>query len=652
MSSSSSTTRISSSDMIAISSTTRWSTGSGGSRRPGARLAPVYEEIAGLMLAFCQRRVNRIMRQVLRDRPGAGRIAALLTLTMVVPVLADPLTTPWERDPEATPRHAETVAWCERLAAASPTVTATVFGTSPEGRELPLVIWDPDGLSTPAAAHAADRVILLVQGCIHAGESCGKDAGMTLLRDLVARGGPEGVTLLFIPIFNVDGHERFGPHNRINQNGPREMGWRVTAQNLNLNRDFAKADAPEMRAWLGLWNAWKPHVLIDTHSTNGADYQYPITYGLELHGSLDAALTGWLEGYRDVLTGGLADRGFPVGPYVQFVRWHDPRSGLRSFLGGPRFSQGYAAVRNRPGILVEAHMLKPYPVRVAATRALLDVTLDHVASRAAELRRLTAEADARSASAAFRADSLTLRWNRGERSRPFEFLGVQYEAVTSEISGGDYFRYHADRPDTFLVDYHDAPEPAVRVPVPEAYLVPPAWTGVIARLEAHGVRMTRLTRPRELEVRGWRLRDCSWNQTPYEGRHRLDFAAQERRERRRFPAGTAVVDLAQPAARLIVHLLDPAGPDALLRWGFFDAQLTRVEYVESYVIEAMMPGMIAADPALADSLAARKARDPAFAGDPWAIRRWFYERTPYHDDRAWVYPVAAIDDRSALDFLR
>ena len=474
---------------------------------------------------------------------------------------------------------------------------------------------------------------------------------MTLVRDLAEQGGPDGLTLLFIPIFNVDGHERFGPYHRANQDGPREMGWRVTAQNLNLNRDFLKADAPEMQAWLRLWNRWSPDFMVDIHSTDGADYQYAITYGLELHGNLDDGLTGWLDRYLGAMEQAMASDGYPLAPYVAFRQWHDPRSGLRSWVADPRYSQGYAAVRNRPGLLIEAHMLKPYPVRVEATRLLLDHTIADLVATGAELKRLIARADDHAASPVFRAELLPMRWEATDRSRPFTFLGVEYEAVTSDLSGGEYFVYHADRPDTFEVEHFDQPDVAASATVPEAYLVPPQWTDVVERLRLHGVRLERLTAAVEVEVGGWQLQDCAWRHEPFEGRHPVTYQAVPFRQRRVLPEGTWLVDTAQPTARAIVHLLDPEGPDALVRWGFFDAVLTRTEYVESYVIERMMTEMVAAQPALRDSLEARKARDPAFAANPWAIREWFYRQTPYFDQEAFVYPVLTIGNRSQINGL-
>lgn len=579
-------------------------------------------------------------------------LVVFFVLVLGVPSgVAQTFLTPFEADSLATPRYAETMAWCDELAARHPTVASVVFGVSPEGRPLPLVIWDRDGLHTADLVQQAGRTVLLVEACIHAGESCGKDAGMMWLRDLAELGGPEGVTVLFIPIFNVDGHERFSPHGRVNQNGPREMGWRVTGQNLNLNRDFLKADAPEMQAWLQMWNRWRPDFFVDIHSTDGADYQYVITYGLELHENLDADLATWNADYLATMETGMEAEGFPLAPYVSFRKWHDPRSGLRSWVAGPRYSQGYAAVRNRPALLIEAHMLKPYPQRVRATLAMLEQTLDYLADHGSWLRILIDRAEERAASNLFRTQPLPLKWENGDRSRPFTFLGVEYEARTSELSGGEYFVYHGDRPDTFTVEFFDQPEVTVSARVPEAYLIPAQWTEVVDRLRWHGVQLEQLTEDVTLKVGAWRLDDCSWRERPYEGRHPVSYTAQTFIEERTVPAGTWLVDLAQAEARVAVHLLDPDAPDALLRWGFFDAQLTRVEYVESYVIEAMMEQMVAADPELERRLEARKLDDPEFAANPWAIREWFYRQTPYYDERAFVYPVVFLTERPKVNGL-
>ena len=572
------------------------------------------------------------------------------------PAAAEVPPTPWaESDGLRTPRYGETLAWCRALAAAADQVQVTSFGTSGQGRDLPLVIWDRRGRFAPEPR--ADRAVVLLQACIHAGESSGKDAGMELLRDLVegrfARQygtALDRVTFLFIPIFNADGHERFSPYGRINQNGPVEMGWRTNAANLNLNRDYLKADTPEMQAWLGLWQAWLPDFFIDAHSTDGADYQYALTYSLDPYLCPDADLAAWVERYETGLTQQLAGDGWPIIPYVTFKEWHDPRSGLRNWAATPRFSQAYAAVQNRPGLLIETHMLKDYPTRVRAAGAMIARTLAWVDARAGELTALNAATDLRVASAAFRAEPFPLRFRTTDDVTTVDFLGVAYTERTSEVTGGRYFEF-SDRPETWPLPYWGRVEPSVTARLPEAYLVPPEWSAVIERLERHGVVCRRLAEPVELEVRTWRLNDPQWQAEPYEGRHPLTHTPEPLVETRLWPAGTVVVDLAQRTAPVAAHLLEPEGPDALVQWGFFDSIFSRTEYVESYVIEKLIPGLLAEHPEWAEELAARKAADPDFAADPQAIRHWFYMRTPYYDTRVGIYPVACLDSCNILQLL-
>lgn len=552
-----------------------------------------------------------------------------------------------------TPRYDETVVWLQELAAASPLMQLSSFGTSPQGRSLPVVVADRDGRFDPSDhGRREDRVVVLVQACIHAGESCGKDAGMILLRDL-AEGAPalagllDHVTVVFLPIFNVDGHERFGPYNRINQNGPTEMGWRVTARNQNLNRDYLKADLPEMKAWLDLFDRWRPDFFVDLHSTDGADYQYPITYALETGGDMDAGLTAWTEHYRVAMVDAMAADGYPMVPYVTFRRWHDPASGLEGGVAPPRFSQGYTAQQNRPGLLVETHMLKPYAVRVDSARKLLLHTLRWCGTNAAQLRGLVLAADAFAASPAFRAAPFPLSFATTGDSTMIDFLGVDYETVTSEVTGGDWIRF-SDRPHTYKLPYFDTVRPDQTARLPEAYLVPPEWGIAIERLDAHHIAYTRLAAPATLPVRTWKFSNAKWQEAPYEGHHPVTFDAEPWSETRTFPAGTVVVDLNQRAARVIAHLLEPKGPDSLVRWGYFDSIFERVEYVESYVIEQMIPDLLAANPTWGAELEAAKQASPEFANDPWAIRYWFYARTPYWDDRVGVYPIGAVDSREAV----
>ncbi len=215
---------------------------------------------------------------------------------------AEWLTHAEKTDYRETPRYAETIEYSKRLDRASPLIKFQSFGKSGEGRELPLLVATEDGTFTPEAARHAGKAVILIQACIHAGEPDGKDAGLALLRDIAITKTQPGLlknlVVLFIPIYNTDGHERVSPYNRINQDGPAEMGWRTTSTYQNLNRDYMKADTPETRAWLSLWNQWKPDLFIDCHVTDGADYQYNITYQHEHHAGVAPSVLAWERGCR------------------------------------------------------------------------------------------------------------------------------------------------------------------------------------------------------------------------------------------------------------------------------------------------------------------------------------------------------------------
>jgi len=345
----------------------------------------------------------------------------------------------------------------------------------------------------------------------------------------------------------------------------------------------------------------------------------------------------------------MEEAGLPMAPYVSFKDWHDPRSGLTTWVAGPRFSQGYTAIRNRPGLLIETHMLKDYPTRVEAARRLWRETMRDLNREARSLRRSIRAAEERTASAAFRAEPFALTWEGTDSHRPFAFRGVAYEKVKSEITGGDWFRFHGDRPENWTVEMYDEMKPGRTVALPEGYIVPAQWTDIIDRLRWHGVRGTVLEEPVKVKVRTHRFRNARWRERPYEGHHPVNFEMEDLEETRTFPAGSVLVDMNQPAARVAAHLLEPEGPDSMVRWGYLDAIFERVEYVESYVIEDMIREMVAADPGLLDELEEKKAADPDFAADPWAIRYWFYEKTPYFDPRVGIDPVGRIFDRQALD---
>ncbi|OLD79270.1 MAG: hypothetical protein AUI33_02885 [Ignavibacteria bacterium 13_1_40CM_2_61_4] len=551
-----------------------------------------------------------------------------------------------------TPRDAETIDFCRRLEHASPWMKVLSFGKTPEGRDLHLVIASKDGAFEPNAASRAGKAVVLIQNGIHAGEIDGKDACLMLLRDIAITKSRAALLdraiLLVIPIYNLDGHERFGPYNRINQNGPEEMGWRVTSQNLNLNRDYLKADAPETQAWLKLFTQWLPDFFIDCHVTDGADFQHVLTYGLETHENVSAPLRTWINrNYVPGIERQMASAGSPIVPYIYFKDDKDPTLGIVGFPAPPRFSTSYAAIQNRPGLLIETHMLKDYKTRVDATYKMLESTIALAGNDFPALHRAVTEADEEASRGI--GQPVPLGFELADKpNAAIRFLGYKQLLEKSDISGTDRVVY-TKVPYEANIPRYDSLIVTKSVQPPFAYLIPRQWREVIDRLRLHGLKLDRLTAPATLDVESYRFSNAAWQQAPFEGRHPVTYTVQSGKEHRSFPAGTAVVRMNQRAARVAVHALEPEAPDAFVAWGLFDAIFEQKEYAENYVMETMARDMLAKDPQLKKEFEARLERDTSFAHSPAARLRFFYERSPYWDSEMNRYPVVRLMTNARLE---
>lgn len=587
-------------------------------------------------------------------RPGLV-LVLLLGLVFVHSVLVHPVSAQqgWLTDYErsgglATPGYARALSYLARLDSASEWIAVQEFGTSPQGRRLPLVVLSKDGHFTPEAARASGQEVVLVQSGIHAGEIDGKDASLMLLREIAITRTLEEladeVIILFMPIFNVDGHERSGPYHRINQNGPVEMGWRTTARNLNLNRDYMKADAPEMRAWLRVFHDWKVDMLVDCHVTDGIDFQYNATFGMEVHGNIAAPLREWQKKLQKSFLRGMERAGDPMMPYVFPREDKDLSKGFVDWASSPRLSTGYAAVCNRGNLLIETHSLKPYAARVTATYRLLVEVLRFMNEYAGDLREAVEEAEAEDVRAALAGDTTAfpLQFRSVGQNRTMSFRGYEMELRRGEVSGADYPVWKHDRPVTIDVPFHGDVQPVLHARLPRYYLIPQEWEDIVAVLRLHGVKLARLAKPATLAVETAVFTEVKWRERPYEGRFPVTQKHTMRQDTITYPAGTWVVDLAQPARRVAVNLLEPDAPDSFVFWGFFTAILEPKEYFESYVMEPIAAEMLRRDASLRAAFEAKLAADSTFAANPRARLNFFYERSPWYDRALNVYPVGRV----------
>ncbi len=491
--------------------------------------------------------------------------------------------------------------------------------------------------------------VLLVQGGIHAGEIDGKDAGFLALREVLkgkaAPGALDKQVLLFVPVFNVDGHERFGAWNRPNQRGPVEMGWRSTAQNYNLNREYMKADTPEMQHMLALVNAWDPLAYVDLHVTDGAQFEPDISIQVEPVHAGDAALRAAGTALRDGVLADLAKQGSDPKPfYMSFAEEDNPQSGFVDSTPNPRFSHGYFLLRNRFGVLVETHSWKDYATRVRITRNTIVSLLSQVAQHGAQWRQTALEADARAAQMA--GSTLPLTYKTTEKSRMIAFRGYAYTRTPSEVSGALMTRYDEKTPQIWNVPLRDEIVPDLQVAAPKAgYLVPCAQAKMVgAKLRQHGIaynEMTGFLSRQNVEI--FRATQVKFGAQSFEGRQTAAVQGEWQKAVRLVDSCVLYVPVNQPKARLVMALLEPRAPDSLLAWGSFNTAFERKEYMEDYVAEDVARAQLAADPALAAQFRQKLADEPEFAKNPHARLEFFARRHASWDERLNLYPVMRVD---------
>jgi murein tripeptide amidase MpaA len=585
------------------------------------------------------------------------RLAALTAIfvssfsTLTFAASAVDLTTVSERSGFLkTGRYDEVIHLCAAFQKAHPKAVRCIdFGRTPEGRPMKALIATRTGAFSPAEARKRSVPVLLVQGGIHSGEIDGKDAGFLALRETLegkaAKGALDKQVLVFVPVFNIDGHERFGKWNRPNQRGPEEMGWRTTAQNYNLNRDYAKADSPEMQAMLALVNAWDPIAYIDLHVTNGAKFEHDIAIMVEpVHGG-DAPLRAAGRALRDGVIADLAKAGsLPLPFYPSFSVGDDPTSGVVDGVSPPRFSTGYFLTRNRLGMLVETHSWKDYPTRVRITRNTVISCLDHVARHGRDWMAVARDADARAAKLG--GQPVALGYKASEKSRTIDFRGYEYTRTMSDVSGALMTRYDESKPQIWKVSVRDDVQPELMVTAPRGgYVVPAAHAAAVSiKLSQHGITFTKLGKsPGKLAVEAFRADKAAFSNTSTEGHQRLTLQGTWKPESREITAGSLFVPIAQAKALLVMALLEPLAPDALVAWGDFNNAFERKEYMEAYVAEDVAREQLAADPALADTFKSRLANDAEFAKSPAARLEFFYRRHSSWDERFNLYPVMRTD---------
>ncbi|MBP1682871.1 MAG: putative carboxypeptidase [Ignavibacteriaceae bacterium] len=542
-----------------------------------------------------------------------------------------------------SPDYENTLKYFQKFADKTPFVNIKTIGLTPQGRELKVIIVSKDKAFSAEQAKKTGKAIVLIQNGIHPGEVEGKDACMLLLREILITKEKQylldNTILLIIPVLNVDGHERVSPFNRPNQNGPKKMGWRTNALNLNLNRDYLKVDTPEIKSFLKLFNDWLPDFMIDNHTTNGADYQYHVTYGIETHQNIDRDLVNWIDKkYLPYLTNKVEDDGFIVGPYMEF-KSGTIESGILDLPAPPRLSHGYCATQNRVCLLVETHSLKPFSNRVFSTKSMMEHTISFINDNHKEILLLNHSADRQTIKNYLvnkKKFPLVLAGN-GKFDK-FLFKGFEWYDEHSEITGSTVRKY-TDNPMEVEIPIFNKANSLKKIIVPAAYLIPPQFSDMIDVIKSHSINFNILNTNKKLKVEKYRFTNVKFAPRPYEGRQLPSFQCNSFSEWIEIEAGTLIVYTNQRQLRVIINLLEPEAPDSFVSWGFFNAFFERKEYAEAYVMEPYAKQMIKDNPDLRSEFYKKLNDNESFRNNEGERLDFFYKRSPFYDKGENVYPI-------------
>jgi zinc carboxypeptidase len=558
----------------------------------------------------------------------------------------------WQTPAEAagfrsTPTYQETLEFLQRLQPRIPEMYLGFYGSSGEGRALPFVIVSKEKAFTGRRARRLPKPIVMIQNGIHAGEIDGKDASLMILRDLALGNRREildAMTLVILPIYNVDGHERISKYNRPNQNGPEEgMGFRTTASGLDLNRDHLKLSSFEARALIALVNDWRPHLHVDNHVTDGVDHDWVLTWAYPEAPQIAAPVDAWLRAHLPAALAATAKAGHRNGPYVDLKDGNDPSKGFSSWTGQPRFSSGYFPLRHRPSILVETHSYKPYRERVLATRDFLLSLFAEVAKDPGGLVKAVADAEAATV-AAGRPDAppsdAVVSYKESETPETIRFPVYAWETAPSVVTGQPQIRYRSGEVREIEVPWYHRPEVDKTVPRPRGYLVLPGWPQIEERLRGHALRVERLMAPVELDVETIRVSDPKYAAGSYQGLVGVQAQVSRPMERRRIPAGALWIPADQPDFEVAVQLLEPEAPDSLLSWGLLSSVFERKEYIDPRVLEGHVAALLK-DPRIAAEWEAAQ-KDEKLAKDPRARFTWWYRRTSFWDETLGLLPYVRV----------
>lgn len=537
-----------------------------------------------------------------------------------------------------TGTYDEIIDFYTQLAESSGKISLEEFGKTDSGEPLHLAIYSPNEDFDFEELREENSIILINNG-IHPGESDGIDATMMLFRDLAGDSikTPTNTVLATIPVYNIGGALNRNSTSRTNQNGPAEYGFRGNARNYDLNRDFIKADTRNTRSFYEIFHHVKPDIFIDNHVSNGADYQYTLTHLFTQHNKLGGELGAYLdEQIMPALEDSLAKKDWDITPYVNVFN-EVPEEGFSQFNDHARYSTGYTTLWNTIGMMVETHMLKPYPKRVRGTYELIRSMIGIAENDRERMKDIRNRASRK---------YLTDRWypinfkpdteNPSRRS----FKGYEGEMIASEVTGGERLKYDSKKPFTKEIDYYNNFIAEDTIEIPRAYIVPQGWWQLTDLLKLNKIKLEPLQSDTTLYVETYKIEDFKTRDQAYEGHYmHSETKVSKKMDSVRFRKGDFVVKTFQEGARYLIETLEPEAPDSFFNWNFFDTVLQQKEGFSPYVFEDVAKKMLDKNPDLKERFEEKKRNDAEFSNNSYYQLDWLHKQSKHYETAHLRYPI-------------
>lgn len=539
-----------------------------------------------------------------------------------------------------SPSYPELIEILSGMADSSDAIQLYNMGSSDYGLPIYLCVVNGGRDSLSTFKKAKEETTILFNNAIHPGEPDGINAMLIWLEKIAMN--PNSLmdlpVVTFIPAYNVGGMMNRSSHSRANQNGPLEYGFRGNTQNLDLNRDFIKMDSKNAFTFTKIFQALDPDIFVDNHVSNGADYQYTLTYISNLESRMSPSIKKMTTEslIPNLETALKSNYDIDLFPYVDLVG-KTPEQGITSFNDLPRYSMGYVGLFHTIGFTVETHMLKPFPSRVRATYAFMDELIKWTASHKSLIEKSRNQArDYTSLNA-----DLFFNYKRvAETNDSILFKGYEHSFPKHKITGLKRLKYDTLMPYEKYIPHFNSFQPLDTLSVPRFYFVGRQEKDVVKRLKANKVELTKIKNDTSLTLGVFRVIDFESSKKPYEGHFQLTNPLIEKeQELVKLKRGDWMISTHQKNALFIHSVLQPETEDSYLSWNFFDSYLQQKEYFSSYVFVDKIGDILKKDPQLKRSYKKKLKEDEAFRNSEWDQLYYIYIHSPYFEKTYGVLPV-------------